>query len=190
MSRPDLSVDTLIDRFGLRPLPAEGGYFHATWTSPDSADQAGSRPAGTAIIALLTARDEQFSAMHRLPADEIWHFYLGDPVELLLLDGEGNDRTVLLGHDVCAGQHVQFVVPAGTWMGGSVAEGGEWSLFGCTVAPGFVPADYEGGDAEQLRARYPRAAERISRLCRPGAPLRMAGDAAPDTLPASAEDRS
>ncbi|MFE7661478.1 cupin domain-containing protein [Streptomyces celluloflavus] len=169
MSHSDIAVTQLIAHYGLEPLPLEGGFFRATWTAPGEGD---GRPAGAAIIALLTADGEQFSAMHRLPVDELWHFYLGDPIELLLLDPDGTDRVVVLGPDVLAGQHVQLCIPQGTWMGGRVSEGGRWSLFGCTTAPGFVASHYEGGDVEDLCARYPQAAERIRRRCRVGVPLR------------------
>jgi predicted cupin superfamily sugar epimerase len=112
--------------------------------------------------------DDLFSAMHRLPIDEVWHFYRGDPVELLLLFPSGEARVEVLG-----GTAVQLVVPAGTWMGARVAAGGRWALCGTTMAPGFVPADYEGGDAGVLCARYPAEADRIRALCRPDAPVRM-----------------
>jgi predicted cupin superfamily sugar epimerase len=151
-------------QYGLEPLPVEGGLFRRTWAGP--ADATG-RPAGSAIILLLSAAD--FSAMHRLPIDEVWHFYRGDPLELLLLSPDGGARVELLG----PGQHVQLTVPAGTWMGGRVAAGGRWSLCGTTMAPGFVPADYEGGDADVLSARYPEVADHIRSLCRPDAPVRM-----------------
>jgi predicted cupin superfamily sugar epimerase len=152
----------LIARYGLQPLPVEGGLFRRTWAGP--ADETG-RPAGSAIILLLSADDGQFSAMHRLPIDEVWHFYRGDPLELLLLDLPGTARVEVLGPQ--ARQHPQLVVPAGTWMGAQVAPGGRWALCGTTMAPGFVPADYEGGDADQLCARYPEVADRIRALCRP-----------------------
>ncbi|WP_189930939.1 cupin domain-containing protein [Streptomyces sulfonofaciens] len=169
MRSPNITVRELAAHYGLDPMPLEGGLFRRTWAGPELP---GGRPAGSAIIVLLSAPDEQFSAMHRLPGDEVWHFYLGDPVELLLLDPDGGIRTVVLGQDVLAGQHVQFTVPGGTWMGGRVADGGEWSLFGCTMAPGFTSDDYEGGDADALCARYPEAAARIRRLVRTGVPLR------------------
>ncbi|GAA4856011.1 cupin domain-containing protein [Saccharopolyspora rosea] len=157
-------------RYGLRPLPVEGGLFRRTWTGPP--DGSG-RPAGTAILLLLAARDGLFSALHRLPIDEVWHFHRGDPVALLLLDPGGGARTAVLGHDPAAGHHVQFTVPAGTWMGGRVAPGGSWALCGTTMAPGFLPSDYEGAAADDLAAAYPSAAEDIRALCRPGTPLRM-----------------
>jgi len=155
-------------RYGLTPLPVEGGLFRRTWAGPADAD---GRPAGSAIIALFSVEDDLFSAMHRLPIDEVWHFYRGDPLELLLLDPSGDARVEVLGPG--EDEHVQLTVAAGTWMGARVAAGGRWALCGTTMAPGFVPADYEGGDAEELSARYPEVAERIRALCRPNAPLRI-----------------
>lgn len=73
----------------------------------------------------------------------------------------------MLGPDVLGGQHVQLVVPAGTWMGARVAAGGAWTLFGCTMAPGFTYEGYEHGDAAELTARYPDQADRIVALGRP-----------------------
>jgi uncharacterized protein len=161
-------VADIAARYGLAPLPVEGGLFRRTWAGPSDMD---GRPAGSAIVALFAADGDLFSAMHRLPIDEVWHFYRGDPLELLLLDPDGGARVETLGPG--AGQHVQLAVPAHTWMGARVANGGRWTLCGTTMAPGFVPADYEGGDAEELCAAYPEAADRIRALCRPGAPGRM-----------------
>ncbi|HEX6358363.1 cupin domain-containing protein [Actinophytocola sp.] len=157
-------------QYGLSPLPVEGGLFRRTWAGPEDAT---GRPAGSAIIVLLAVEAELFSAMHRLPIDEVWHFYRGDPIELLLLDPDGGSRVEVLGST----QHVQFTVPAGTWMGARVADGGRWALCGTTMAPGFVESDYEGGDADALSARYPDVADHIRALCRPGAPTRMSDDA-------------
>lgn len=153
-------------QYGLEPLPVEGGLFRRTWAGP--VDGTG-RPAGSAIIVLFSVED--FSALHRLPIDEVWHFYRGDPLELLLLDPDGGARVEVLGPG--PGQHVQLTVPAGTWMGARVTAGGRWSLCGTTMAPGFVPADYEGGDADTLCARYPEVADHIRALCRRDAPVRM-----------------
>jgi predicted cupin superfamily sugar epimerase len=157
-----VTPEELIALYGLEPIPREGGLFRQTWAGPRRTD---GRPEGTAIVALLTADD--FSALHRLPTDEIWHFYRGDPLRLLLLTPDGTSRTAVLGPDVLGGQHVQFTVPAGTWMGARVVEGGAWTLFGCTMAPGFTFEGYEHGDAADLTARYPEEAERIAGLCRP-----------------------
>ncbi|MFB7635469.1 cupin domain-containing protein [Streptomyces sp. NPDC056149] len=153
----------LIAFYGLTRLPREGGWYRSTWAGPKRPD---GRPEGTAIVMLLTAEPGVFSALHRLPTDEIWHFYRGDPLTLLLLPEHGDARTVVLGPDVLGGQHVQFTVPAGTWMAAEVAPGGSWTLFGCTMAPGFTFADYEHGDAGRLAALFPQEAARIGALSR------------------------
>jgi len=162
--------EELRERFGLEPLPLEGGWFRQTWSAAAGAD---GRPLGTAIIVLLSTADGQFSAMHRLPTDEIWHFHSGDPVELLLLTEDDNShRKVLLG-DPADGDTPQLVVPAGAWMGGIPTGPRGWSMFSCTMTPGFLPEDYEGGSREELTERFPEAADDIARLTRPGEALRF-----------------
>ncbi|MET9830897.1 cupin domain-containing protein [Streptomyces sp. NPDC006385] len=157
-----MTPEELVAHYVLEPIPREGGLFRRTWTGPELPD---GRPQGTAIVALLTADDH--SALHRLPSDEVWHFYLGDPLEMLLLAHDGTSRTAVLGPDILHGQHVQLTVPAGTWMGARVVAGGSWTFFGCTMAPGFTYEDYEHGDLAELTARYPAEAARIAALCRP-----------------------
>jgi predicted cupin superfamily sugar epimerase len=157
-----VTPEDLVAHYDLEPIPREGGLFRRTWAGPERPD---GRPEGSAIVALLTAAD--FSALHRLPSDEVWHFYLGDPLELLLLAPDGTSRTAVLGPDIHGGQHPQFTVPAGTWMGARVVTGGAWTFFGCTMAPGFAYGGYEHGDAAELAARYPAEAARIAGLCRP-----------------------
>ncbi|MET9150688.1 cupin domain-containing protein [Streptomyces griseoflavus] len=159
-----MTPDELVAHYGLEPLPREGGRFRQTWAGPPGPD---GRPEGTAIVALLTDAPGDFSALHRLPADEIWHHYLGGPLQLLLLAPDGTSRTPVLGPDVLGGQHVQLTVPAGTWMGARVAAGGAWTLFGCTMAPGFTYEGYEHGEATDLTARYPERAGLVRELCRP-----------------------
>ncbi|SOD85357.1 cupin domain-containing protein [Streptomyces sp. Ag109_G2-15] len=154
--------EELIAYYGLEPIPREGGLFRRTWAGPERPD---GRPEGSAIVALLTADD--FCALHRLPSDEIWHFYLGDPLHLLLLAPDGTTRTTVLGPGLRDGQHLQLTVPARTWMGARVAPGGAWAFFGCTMAPGFTYKGYEHGDPGDLTARYPAEAARIAELCRP-----------------------
>ncbi len=151
---------------GLAPLEVEGGRFAQTWAGVPRPD---GRPAGTAIHALFEAGDPWgFSAMHRLDTTEVWHHYLGDPLNLLLLYPDGSHREVTLGDDLRAGQRPQLVIPAGVWMGASVAAGGRWTLIGCTMAPGFVSGCYEGGTRASLTAAFPAAARRIAELTRPG----------------------
>jgi predicted cupin superfamily sugar epimerase len=159
-------------RFDLEPLPVEGGFFRQVWRSPVGAE----RPAGTAIIAMLTDAPDGFSQFHRLPTDELWHFYGGDPLELVLLEAGGTSMHTLLGADLAAGHVPVAVVVAGTWMAARTT--GRWSLFGATMAPGFTDADYEGADAATLLAGWPSVRDDIRSLIRPSSELRLRS---PDT---------
>lgn len=158
------TAERLIAALSLRPLPVEGGWFRETYRS---ADAVGDRSAGTAIYFLLTP--DTFSALHRLKTDEVYHFYLGDPVELLTLGPEGG-RVTLLGSDVFGGQMPQLVVPHGVWQGSRLVPGGSFALLGTTMAPGFDFADFELGDRARLEVDYPAFAEWIRRLSAPDRP--------------------
>lgn len=122
------------------------------------------RAAGTCIYYLL--EPGTFSEMHRLASDEIFHFYLGDPVEMLQLAPDGSARTVVLGSDLAAGQSPQLVVPKHVWQGSRLVPGGTLALLGCSVSPGFDYADYETGHAEALARGYPQYAVLIQKLTR------------------------
>ena len=149
----------------LEPHPVEGGFYRRTYTSAVSvALLGGVRPYGTAIYYLL--EEGTFSEMHVLASDEIFHFYLGDPVEMLQLLPDGGSRIVTLGPDLAAGQHVQLVVPAGVWQGTRLIDGGKVALLGCTVTPGFDFADYRSGKWDELAATWPFEAARIRKLTR------------------------
>ena len=157
-------VDELADALGLEPLPLEGGLFRQTWVG----EERDGRPVGTAIVVLLASDGGQFSAMHRLPIDEVWFFQAGDPMELLLLEPGTPGRVATLGPDVLGGHELQVVVAAGTWMGARTGPGGTWSLFATSMAPGFVPADYDPGDRAALSSEWPEHAPLIRALTRSG----------------------
>jgi predicted cupin superfamily sugar epimerase len=149
----------------LEPHPVEGGWFRRTYTSAGSMElPRGVRAQGTAIYYLLEAGT--FSEMHVLASDEIFHFYLGDPVEMFFLFLDGSSAVLTLGPDLAAGQQPQIVVPAGVWQGARLVEGGKVALLGCTVTPGFDFADYRGGSYAELAAKWPGEAERIRALTR------------------------
>jgi len=149
----------------LEPHPIEGGCFRQTYVSPGTVElPQGVRSQGTAIYYLLEAGT--FSEMHVLSSDEIFHFYLGDPVEMLQLYPDGSSAVFTLGTDLAAGQHVQLVVPAGVWQGTRLLADGKMALLGCTVTPGFDYADYRGGSFAELAAKWPAEAERIRKLTR------------------------
>jgi predicted cupin superfamily sugar epimerase len=159
-----LTAEELIRLLRLEPLPREGGWYRETYRSALQWPAA-ARAAGTAIYYLLTP--DTFSALHRLPTDEVFHFYLGDPVEMLQLGPSPTEggRILTLGPDILAGQQAQTVVPAGVWQGSQLREGGRFALMGTTMAPGFDFADYEAGERAVLTAMYPEFAGRIDRLC-------------------------
>jgi predicted cupin superfamily sugar epimerase len=157
-----LEIKTLLN---LAPHPVEGGWFRRTYTSDVSvALLRGVRPYGTAIYYLLEAG--AFSEMHMLASDEIFHFYLGDPVEMLQLHPDGGSQVLTLGHDLTAGQHVQVLVRAGVWQGTRLVGDGKAALLGCTVTPGFDFADYRNAPYADLVATWPSQAERIRALTR------------------------
>lgn len=115
---------------------------------------------------LLTSEQDSFSALHQLQTDEIYHFYLGDPVEMLLLHPDGRAKRMVLGPDILDGQRVQFVVPRDVWQGSRVLAGGSFALMGTTMAPGFDLADWAEGKREELIRQYPQQAVLIRALTR------------------------
>jgi hypothetical protein len=157
-----MTADEIKTLLNLQPHPVEGGFFRRTYTSAETANlPRGVRPLGTAIYYLL--EPGTFSEMHLLDSDEIFHFYLGDPVEMLQLHPDGSSETYTLGPDLAAGQHVQLVVPAGVWQGTRLVGDGKLALLGCTVIPGFDFADYRSGSYAELAAKWPAEAARIAK---------------------------
>jgi uncharacterized protein len=168
-----LTAEALIETLGLEPLPGEGGYFRRSHVADETlaADALPERygrakPISTAIYYLLSDAPESFSAMHRLPTDEIYHFYLGDPVEMLTLGPDAESGRLVLGQDLAAGQRVQLTVPRCVWQGSRLIAGGRVALLGTTMAPGYDPEDMELGEREALTAAYPGRRELIRALTR------------------------
>jgi uncharacterized protein len=166
-----MTADEIKKLLNLAPHPREGGWFVQTWRADETIPHEAlpprylaSRAAGTCIYYLL--EPDTFSEMHRLASDEIFHFYYGDPVEMLQLAPGGSARTVILGSDLAAGQHPQLIVPKNVWQGSRLVPGGKVALLGCTVSPGFDYADYEAGSFEPLSRAYPQHADLIRVLTR------------------------
>ena len=163
-----ITADQLIALLDLKPHP-EGGYYKETYRSSETISEEvlpsrykGRRCFGTAIYYLLTA--QTFSAMHRVRSDEIFHFYSGDPVEMLQLSPHGSGRVAILGSDILNGMQPQVVVDRGVWQGARLLEGGKFALLGTTVSPGFEFTDYESGHREELVKSYPQFRELIIAL--------------------------
>ncbi len=163
--------DKIRDILHLQPHPIEGGYFAETYRCETRGSKAlgptysGERFISTAIFYLLTL--ETFSAMHKLPGDELFHFYLGDPVEMLQLRPDGGCEIVILGQDIAAGMRLQHCVPGGCWQGSRVVRGGAYALLGTTMSPGFDYADYVVGKRDELTRKYPGHKDMITELTRP-----------------------
>jgi len=169
MAKARLTASQVRKSLGLEPLPLEGGFFAETYRSAGDLEETarsglcgGPRRLATAIYYLLTP--ESGSALHRLASDEVFHFYLGDPAEMLLLRPDGSGEVILLGQDLESGQRPQVVVPGGTWQGCRLCDGGGFALLGCTVSPGFEREDCEHGDQAALMRAYPAYSDRILAL--------------------------
>jgi predicted cupin superfamily sugar epimerase len=161
----------MIEHFNLQLLPVEGTLFASTYRS--LANLPNGDPMGTGMIGLYADEPKSYSCFHKLPSDEIWHFYGGDPLKLVLLFSDGSSQEVILGSKVLEGQFVQYVIPANVWQAGFMISGGRYSLFGCTMAPGFTSKGFQAGVAADLINKYPDRTEDIERLCVQGHNLAM-----------------
>lgn len=160
-----MTADEIKTLLKLDPHPVEGGFFRRTYTCPANVDlPRGIRPQSSGIYYMLETG--RFSELHVLESDEMFHFYLGDPVEMLQLYPDGRSAVLILGPDLAAGQHVQLVVPAGVWQGMRLIGDGKAALLGCTVTPGFNYADYRNAKYADLAAKWPEQANRIRALTR------------------------
>lgn len=164
------SAQFWIDHLELKPHP-EGGYFRETYRAEERIPATslprrfqGSRPFATSIYYLLQSGD--FSALHRLASDEIWHFYDGSPLDIHVIDPSGRYHKPRLGNDPKSDQSLQIVVEAGCWFGATVSLPGSYTLAGCDVAPGFDFADFEMAHSQPLITRYPEHQHLIQRLTR------------------------
>jgi hypothetical protein len=133
---PKLSASDVIRLLDLKPHP-EGGHFREVFR--DTRQVEGGRAASTAIYFLL-ARGER-SHWHRVDAVEIWHWHAGAPLELEIADEKGRIERIRLGSDLAAGERPQGLVPAHAWQAAQSL--GDWTLAGCTVAPGFEFSGFE-----------------------------------------------
>ena len=163
-----LSIKKIINKLELEPHP-EGGYFKETYRShgeikEESLDPIykGKRNYSTCIYFLLTS--DNFSALHRIKQDEIWHFYDGSPIKLHVISESGIHTVHIIGRDLYKGETPQFVVPGGSWFAAEVINKNAYSLVGCTVSPGFSFEDFELTSRKDLVLLFPDKEEIISKL--------------------------
>jgi uncharacterized protein len=169
-----LTPQNIIDLLDLQPLAFEGGYFRRTYYASERLPAGtllprylpGERRFASAIYYLLTNDAGSFSSLHRLPTDEIYHFYLGDPVELLQLFEDGSSQHVILGQNLLAGQRVQYTAPRDVWQGSHLLPGGSFALLGTTMSPAFEDSDFEEGSCATLVQMVPHEAGLIKQLTR------------------------
>ncbi|NML23818.1 cupin domain-containing protein [Pseudoflavitalea sp. G-6-1-2] len=171
-----MDAKTIIDWFGMQPNTAEGGYYAPVYTSkftvsnkelPGFKPVKPDRPICSAIYYLIDA--ESFSAMHRVTGNMLYHFYSGDPVQVLLLYPEGSPNRweiFTFSNDVAAGGCPMKVIPGGTWMGSRMIAGGNYALMGVSMDSGFNPADYTIAKRKELIKEYPEQKDLITALTR------------------------
>lgn len=158
-----------IEKYHLMPHP-EGGHFAETYRASENIAHhalpvrfGGDRAFSTGIYFLLESHN--FSAFHRIQADEMWHFYAGEALEVFVIDANTGELSVIrLGNNPDSGETFQAVVPAGAWFASRPASGSTYALVGCTVAPGFDFADFEMAERNALSQLYPQHAGLIGEL--------------------------
>lgn len=167
-----MTANDIIQLLNLTPLPEEGGFYKETFRAkgliPTASlpEHSGDRVYSTQIYYLVTP--EEYSALHRVKgSDEFFHFYLGDPVEMIQIDEHGQLKQITLGQDIKEGQKLQALAPKNVWQGTRLIEGGQWALLGCTVAPGFEFEDFEVKSQLELTKLFPQHRKYIERFARP-----------------------
>lgn len=155
-----MQIQEIIDTLGLAPLPEEGGMHRQTYLSAEALPDG--RPVGCAIYYLLSR--DAFSHLHLLDADEVYHFYMGDPVELTQISADGTVTKTVLGGDLLAGQVPQLLVPKGVWQGSRLVPGGSFALMGTTMSPAYTQSGYTHGGRALLLEKFPHLGDVIESL--------------------------
>lgn len=166
-----MDAETIIQDFGLEPLPHEGGWFRRIYTD-DERLPASEKGPGTGLASgiyyLIT--HEGYSAMHRLlRSTETFHWHAGDPMVHLLLHPDGSGEQVTLGNDFSSGQVPTSIVPRGVWQGARLTDQTAkygFAFFTVMVMPEFYWDEFALGDRESLSEAYPDWADEIRRLTR------------------------
>ena len=161
-------AEQLIKSLELIPHP-EGGYYKETYRSQGEISQIalpkefnGKRSYSTAIYFMLT--NDSFSAFHKINQDEMWHFYDGAPIELHMITESGDYSLVIIGRNIEKDEFLQYVVPGGVWFASRVKNKAEFSLLGCTVAPGFDFNDFVLPTFKELSSTFPEHSAIIKEL--------------------------
>jgi predicted cupin superfamily sugar epimerase len=159
-----------INRLQLIKHP-EGGYYKEVYRSGEFVHKknlpdrySSFRSFSTSIYFLLESHE--FSAFHRLKSDEIWHFYEGSAITILVISPQGEFSKLSLGRNPDENQSYQALIPKGYWFAAHVNTPDSFSLVGCTVSPGFDFEDFELGEKIILTQLFPEHVEIINRFCK------------------------
>ncbi|GGI57828.1 cupin domain-containing protein [Winogradskyella haliclonae] len=164
------ALEKIIQKLELQPHP-EGGFFKETYRSQGVISKSslpqvfqGERNHSTCIYYLLKSDD--FSAFHKINQDEIWHFYLGDAIELHMISEEGVLNTINVGRDILNNEVLQVVVPKNCWFAARVINPNSYGLVGCTVSPGFDFKDFTLASYNRLASKFPQHKDIIKAFTR------------------------
>ena len=157
-----MSAKEIIHKLNLIPHP-EGGFYKETYRSHQTVlnEKKENRHVCTAIYYLL--QDEGRSLFHRIRSDELWFFHLGQPLEIVLIQGD-HLTTIILGNDIGKGELLQAMIPANTWFAARIQNANGFSLVSCTVSPGFDFADFDLAKREYLFQQFPHLKEVIEKF--------------------------
>jgi len=163
-----MNAKQVIELMKLEPLQGEGGFFRRTYCSAQTAEYRNAvKPIVSAIYYLITPED--FSALHLLQRDEIFHFYAGDSIEFIQIK-DGKLETIVFGNNVENGEVPQVVVEGGVWQALRISENSKtkngWALVGTTVSPAFEYDDFLVGKRDQLNREFPHLSSVINRFTR------------------------
>jgi predicted cupin superfamily sugar epimerase len=156
-----LETEVIIKKFGLVPLDGEGGLYYEAYRSEEFIDgkslpkrYGSERCFYTSIYYLIT--DKNYSRLHKVKSDEIFHFYLGDPVEMLNLFPDGSFKKIILGQNILKDEKLQHLVPSEVWQGTRLKKGGSFALLGTTVSPGFEFEDFTSAEEykDEIMQKY------------------------------------
>jgi predicted cupin superfamily sugar epimerase len=162
-------LKTVVEKLQLIPHPVEGGYFREVYRAAEGTLHAalpmrfdGDRSFATSIYYVIPPG--QISSLHLMLADETWHFYIGSPINLVEIAADGTVTETVLGSDIAAGQVPQHTVMHDRWLGAWNLNDDEYSLVGCTVAPGMELDDYQHGERKDLLKLFPQHRDLIMKL--------------------------
>ena len=159
-----MTAQDIIKHLNLERHP-EGGYFKETYRSMEVIELSnyqGKRNYSTAIYYLILKH--KISAFHKIKQDEMWHFYGGSPLELHVISDRGEYEKVLVGNKFSQGEVPQYLVNGGNYFAARVIPGGDYSLVGCTVSPGFDFKDFTMPKRADLIRQFPEYATLITEL--------------------------